>query len=113
MRILLVEDDYDIAFVFSSVLQGEGHSVLWADTGESLLEQLKLHEFDLLITDNFVPDMEVRNLLPELKKTYPDMPIILCSGAPGLKSKADLFMQKPFSIESFLGALALFSLHSA
>ena len=81
-RILVVDDERDIVSIQKSVLERLGYKV--AGTTDSLyaLEQVRTNPdlFDLIITDQTMPNLSGANLAEEVLKIKQDMPIILCTG---------------------------------
>ena len=55
--ILLAEDDQDYAQTTVTLLEREGHTVLWADSGAQALEIMRTQRVDLLLLDYFMPGM--------------------------------------------------------
>lgn len=53
-RILLMEDDFDQAFLYAEYLRKKGHEVIHMETAHAALEALEVERFDLVITDIFV-----------------------------------------------------------
>ncbi|MDP9196520.1 MAG: response regulator transcription factor [Pseudomonadota bacterium] len=103
MRVLLVEDDSSVAKSVEMMLKSEGHVVDLADMGEDGLEIGKLYEYDIMILDLMLPDMEGYEVLRRLRAGKIATPILILSGLTGLDSKlkalgigADDYLTKPF-----------------
>ena len=81
--ILLVEDDSLLLDTISELLQLMGHEVLAANTGGKALACLAecKEQVDLVLLDLSLPDMNGRDLLPELTAEYPNLPVVVCSGS--------------------------------
>ncbi len=88
-RILLIEDDINLSKVLTHILSKEGYEVRPCLTGKAALELIQ-HGFvaDLVILDLELPDIQGLTLLEEIKlyKPYEDIPVIINSGHPQLKS---------------------------
>ncbi|MBI3473706.1 MAG: response regulator [Candidatus Solibacter usitatus] len=98
--ILLVDDNRHGLVARKALLQEQGHSITTVSSGEEGLEALASGRFDLIITDFRMPKMNGIELIRHLKKTAPDLPVILLSGfveALGLDEKstgADIVVAK-------------------
>lgn len=99
-RILIVDDNALGLAARRSVLQELGHRVHTCSSPQDALEQCKAHDFDLVITDYRMPQMDGTQFIQELRKDHPDIPVILISGftdALGLSESstgADVVIQK-------------------
>ena len=104
-RILFVDDEETLADTGREILQRLGYQVA---VRTSSIEALKLfrtlpYEFDLIITDQTMPNMTGAGLAKELMHIRPDIPIILCTGFSELISREQSksmgikeFVMKPF-----------------
>jgi len=110
-RILVVEDDYNIAQLFKQQLKGGGYKVTLALGGPQGLSEFRDRpgHYDLVVTDHIMPKLTGAELAGELLAIRPDLPIILCSGSselfPGDKlAKLGIrgFIKKPFSAARLL-----------
>ena len=114
--ILLVDDDGPIRSVLRRTLERAGYAVVEATDGRSALAALAHNSVDLVLTDIIMPDMEGIELLRELKKALPELPVIAMSGGGILA--ASLYLQmaadmgavrvlsKPFDSADMLSAVA-------
>lgn len=57
-KILLVEDDAQIAFIVKETLEEKDYEVTWATTGLEGLEDFKLVQYDLVLIDLMLPEMD-------------------------------------------------------
>jgi len=103
MRILLVEDDLTAARGITLMLKSQGMIVDAADTGEEGLELARLYDYDLVILDLMLPDMEGYEVVRRLRAARHSTPVLILSGLsrPAAKVKgfglgADDFIVKPF-----------------
>ncbi|WP_376088350.1 response regulator transcription factor CtrA [Roseomonas sp. CCTCC AB2023176] len=103
MRVLLIEDDLNAARGISLVLKAQGMIVETADTGEEALELARLYDYDILVLDLILPDMEGYEVVRRLRAARCSTPVLILSGLskPGAKVKgfglgADDFLMKPF-----------------
>ncbi|MBD3226438.1 MAG: response regulator [Caldithrix sp.] len=82
MKIILIDDDFDVRAFTSKMLQSEGYEVFEAENGSEGLQIMRDHvdEVDLVITDIIMPDKEGIETIQELKRDYPDVRILAISG---------------------------------
>ncbi|HSD37839.1 MAG TPA: diguanylate cyclase [Rhodocyclaceae bacterium] len=78
--ILLAEDDPDYAQTTITLLEREGHTVVWADSGAKALEVLRIRQIDLLLLDYFMPGMTGEETVVELRKFNTNVQVILQTG---------------------------------
>ena len=80
--ILIVDDDIDVAETLSEMLISLEYKTTVIRSGFSALKLFKLdsHHFDLIITDQIMPEMKGTELAKELLAIRPDIPIVLCTG---------------------------------
>lgn len=69
-KILLVDDEQDIATVFATVLKQAGYDVMTANSGNSAITTVKTTPFDLILLDQMMPDMEGNDVLQTLKADF-------------------------------------------
>jgi CheY-like chemotaxis protein len=99
-NILLVDDNKLGLSARKCVLEELGHSIATAANGVDAMEQFAARKFDLVVTDYKMPRMDGLELIAGLRKTQPDLPVILISGfvdALGLSEEntgADVVIQK-------------------
>lgn len=105
-KILILEDEGDICFLLNVMLKNDNVDIEHVNTIAQANVFLKEQTPDVLIMDNKLPDGRGVNHLQEIKKTYPDVKIIMISGnsdasdkAKAMKYGADRFLAKPFTKE--------------
>ncbi len=103
MRVLLVEDDSSTAKSVALVLKSEGFVVDSTDLGEEGLEAGKLHDYDIIILDLMLPDIDGYEVLRRLRAARVKTPVLILSGLTepdqkikGLGFGADDYLTKPF-----------------
>jgi two-component system cell cycle response regulator CtrA len=103
MRVLLVEDDTSTAKSIELMLKSEGYIVDITDLGEDGLEIGKIYEYDIIILDLMLPDMDGYEVLKRLRAAKVETPILILSGLTELDNKlkglgfgADDYLTKPF-----------------
>ncbi|MEW6349335.1 MAG: PAS domain S-box protein [Thermodesulfobacteriota bacterium] len=81
-RILVVDDEEDVALLGQRMLQGLGYQVTATTSSQEALETFRDHPelFDLVLTDMTMPKMTGKVLSVELIAVRPDIPVILCTG---------------------------------
>jgi len=103
-RILLVDDELPITESMQSMLEFHGYRVTAKTNSVEALDAFRLapQDFDLVITDQTMPHLTGDQLVLEMKKIRPDIPIILCTGFSNTidetKARAlgiDAFLMKP------------------
>ncbi|MEE8189444.1 MAG: response regulator transcription factor [Kiloniellales bacterium] len=103
MRVLLVEDDPATAQSIEMMLRSESYVCDVTDMGEDGLEIGKLYDYDIIILDLMLPDMDGYEVLRRLRAARVKTPILILSGLNGLEDKikglgvgADDYLTKPF-----------------
>lgn len=103
MRVLIVEDDAPTARSIELMLRAEGFVVDLTDLGEDGLEIGKLYDYDIILLDLILPDMDGYEVLRRLRAARVETPILILSGlneldhkVKGLGVGADDYLTKPF-----------------
>lgn len=103
-RILIVEDDEQIASILKEYLTNRGYEINWASTGNEGLEDFKIGNYDLLVVDIMLPGLDGYSLCQSIR-LISDVPILIASARnkeldkiKGLKIGADDYVTKPFSL---------------
>ena len=112
MRILLVEDEPEMAQALRAALQRHG---ILADIAPNLLqatEALRQNVHDLLLLDRQLPDGDGATLIPLARKMQADLPVIMLTArgsladrVGGLDLGADDYLVKPFAVEELLARI--------
>ena len=87
MRVLLVEDDVSTAQSIELMLKAEGIVVDLADHGEDGLEIGRLYDYDMIILDLMLPDIDGYEVLRRLRASRVETPILILSGLAELDNK--------------------------
>ena len=84
--ILIVDDDNHLRLSLSLVLQKENYHVETAANAEEALDTLQLHEYDLMFLDLNMPGRSGIDLLVEIHKQFPRMPVLILTAHAALES---------------------------
>jgi len=106
-RILLVDDEAVIRRLCCDALSGSGYHVDTAVDGQAGWRRLEAASYDLLITDNNMPNLSGVELIRKLRATGMPLPVILASGlVPSGTEDLDLaaILQKPFTTDQMVRA---------
>ncbi len=108
-KILIAEDDLQMQFAITASLQRAGYDVTITSDGAQCLEKLDHENFDLLITDQRMPEMTGLELLSSLKQKEITIPAIMITAhgtinqaVEAMQHGAADFISKPFSMEDLL-----------
>jgi DNA-binding response OmpR family regulator len=111
-RLLIVEDDAEIAQFLRSGLSAEGYEVEARPDGQDLVERVAEGGFDLVILDRMLPDAEGVDLCRRLRAREPRVMILMLTARDalgekleGLRAGADDYVTKPFAFEELLARL--------
>jgi two-component system cell cycle response regulator CtrA len=112
MRVLVVEDDSNTAQSIELMLKAEGYIVDTTNLGEDGLEIGKLYDYDIIILDLMLPDIDGYEVLRRLRAARINTPILILSGLSELDSKikglgfgADDYLTKPFDRRELIARL--------
>jgi DNA-binding response OmpR family regulator len=108
-RILIAEDEQRIASFLQKGLSANGFTTAVAEDGPSALEMAYSGDFDLLILDLGLPEMDGSDVLTHLREKNRSLPVIILTArdsvtdkVAGLESGADDYVTKPFKFEELL-----------
>src|SRR6476646_10454389 len=87
MRILLIEDDLIAARGVTLMLKSSGAVVDHADTGEEGLELSRHYDYDIVILDLILPDIEGFEVVRRMRIARNDTPVLVLSGLARLQAK--------------------------
>lgn len=110
-HIFFVDDEPKIWKAVCRTLEQLGTKVSCFERATNCLEQLRKRRCDLLITDVKMPEMDGLELLAEVKRMLPKLPVLVITGygdipmaVRAIKEGAWNFIEKPFNRQSFLAA---------
>jgi len=109
MRVLLVEDDLTAAHGLSLILKRSGAIVEHSATGEEAFGLTRHYEYDIVLLDLMLPDVEGYEVVRSMRTFRNDTPVLILSGlsrpqakVKGLSLGADDFITKPFNISELM-----------
>lgn len=112
MRVLLIEDELELAEALRGALQRERFVVDHADCLSVAREAALLAPFDLVLLDRTLPDGDGLSLVPALREKHPGLHIIVLSARgevsdriAGLDEGADDYLVKPFSLDEMFARI--------
>ena len=112
MKILLIEDDENLAASIKFQLEKEGYETDTCYDGEEGLYYMKERSHDLVILDRMLPSMDGITVLQVARKNHVSTPVIMLTALgelhdklSGLKGGADDYMVKPFAFEELLARI--------
>lgn len=106
MKILLIEDDAVLVDGLTHTLNGSGYEVTAATSGRYAEQLLTAHDFDLIVLDLGLPDMDGLELLRKFRQRKLPLPIMILTARDsvndritGIEQGADDYMSKPFELK--------------
>ena len=112
MRILLVEDDYQVGETLHSTLAIENYAVDWVRDGAEVLPMFDMGEYDLIVLDIGLPNVSGDDILKQVRARDNPVPILILTARDSLDSKvisfdqgADDYLTKPFETEELLARI--------
>src|SRR3954462_4113053 len=110
-KILIADDDASIRLVLSQAFTRLGYQVRATGNAATLLKWVSDGEGDLIVTDVVMPDENVFNVLPRIRKQRPKLPIIVMSAQNNLITAVNAaevgafeYVPTPFDLEAMPGA---------
>ena len=112
MRILLIEDDPVTSRSIALMLGHANFNVYTTDLGEEGIDLANLYDYDLILLDLVLPDINGHDVLRQLRVARIDTPILILSGETdtenkmrGFGSGADDYLTKPFHLEELIARI--------
>ena len=100
-KILIVDDEEHIRFLYSEELSEEGYEVITAESGFLLIEKIENERPDLVVLDIKMVDYNGLDLLQDIRNKFYDMPVILCTAYDTFKEDMKSIAADHYVIKSF------------
>ncbi|MEZ0365175.1 response regulator transcription factor [Mycobacterium sp. pUA109] len=111
-QLLVVEDDETIGRLLSDGLQTHGHEVRWCRSGRAALREAAVQQFDLVLLDLGLPDLDGVEVCRQLRSTQPGCVLVILTARDaeidvvvGLDAGADDYLTKPFRYAELLARI--------
>ncbi|KRF12724.1 response regulator transcription factor [Nocardioides sp. Soil796] len=112
LRVLVVDDEVNIAELLAMALRYEGFDVRQAHTGSKAVAESKAFRPDAVVLDMMLPDFDGLEVLKRMRGTDPDVPVLFLTARDavedriaGLTAGGDDYVTKPFSLEEVVARL--------
>ena len=112
VRILVVDDEPNIAELLQMALRFEGWDVATAGTGRTAVSTAKEHQPDAIVLDMMLPDIDGLEVLRRVRAFAPHVPVVFLTARDavedriqGLTAGGDDYVTKPFSLEEVVARL--------
>ncbi|MFC4292071.1 response regulator transcription factor [Sphingorhabdus arenilitoris] len=120
LRILYVEDDASSAEELSAVIANHGHVMHWEKNGLSGLRRAASEEFDVILLDRMLPDMDGISIVTRLREAGIETPVLMLSALgrsenriEGLEAGVDDYLAKPYEPEEIVARIRALHRRSA
>jgi DNA-binding response OmpR family regulator len=112
LRVLVVDDEVNIAELISMALRYEGFEVATAHTGSKAVTAAKTFRPDSVVLDMMLPDFDGMEVLRRMRSSDPGVPVLFLTArdsvedrVAGLTAGGDDYVTKPFSLEELVARL--------
>jgi CheY-like chemotaxis protein len=100
IKILVVDDEDNIRFLFKEELEEEGYQIDMASNGFEAIEKVKASKFDLIVMDIKMPGMDGIQALNEIKNMNKDQLVVLCSAYGEFKQDFSSWVSDAYVVKS-------------
>lgn len=107
--VLIVDDEITIIESLEGILSDDGFEVIHAFNGYEALKKIETESPDIVLLDIWMPGMDGIETLKEIKKTAPNLPVVMITGHGTIESAVDAtksgaydFLEKPLSIDKVM-----------
>ena len=109
MKILVIDDERSIRNTLKEILEYENYKVETIESGKQALKLIEKNDFDLVFCDIKMPEMDGIEVLKEIEKLKPEIPVIMISGHGNIETAVESikfgaydFIQKPLDLNRIL-----------
>jgi two-component system, response regulator, stage 0 sporulation protein F len=111
-KILIVDDEEHIRYLYSEELSDSGYDVITAESGYLLMEKIEEEKPDLVVLDIKMVDYNGLDLLQDIRNRFYDLPVVLCTAYDTFKEdmksiSADYYVIKSFDLTELKNKIAL------
>jgi DNA-binding response OmpR family regulator len=111
-KILIVDDEEHIRYLYSEELNEAGYEVITADSGYRLLERIEKEKPDLVVLDIKMVDYNGLDLLQDIRNKFYNLPVVLCTAYDTFKENiksiaADFYVIKSFDLTELKSRIAM------
>jgi two-component system response regulator (stage 0 sporulation protein F) len=111
-KILIVDDEEHIRFLYSEELAEAGYEVITADSGYKVLDRIDREKPDLVVLDIKMVDYNGLDLLQDIRNKYYNLPVVLCTAYDTFKEDmksiaADYYVIKSFDLTELKTKIAM------
>lgn len=106
IRVLVIDDEVDMLSGFRKILEVQGYKPITTSSGQEAMRLLKQEEFDIVLTDLLMPDLDGMQILETIRSNSPGTPVIIFSAygtvdraVTAMRAGAFDFLEKPFDTE--------------
>lgn len=100
IKILVVDDEENIRFLFKEELEEEGYQVELASNGFEAIDKVKGTKFDVIVMDIKMPGMDGIQALNEIRNMIKEQPVILCSAYGEFKQDFSSWISDAYVVKS-------------
>jgi len=97
LKILVVDDEQDYCNVMKVILSAKGHQADYALSGADALNLMSRKSYDLVITDLMMPGIDGRQLLNEIKASYPGTEVIMMTAYGSIENAVEAMREGAYS----------------
>ena len=109
MKLLLIEDEHELANSIQTYLTGNSFVCEWANNAKSAIDKISIYDYDCILLDLMLPDGNGFEILKELKRLNKTEGVIIISAKETLETRiegfnlgADDYLTKPFHLSELL-----------
>ncbi len=111
-KILIVDDEEHIRYLYSEELSESGYEVITADSGYKLMERIEEEKPDLIVLDIKMVGYDGLDLLQDIRNNFYDLPVVLCTAYDTFKRDmksiaADFYVIKSFDLTELKSKVAM------